>query len=88
MIFVRGVNLSLENAVSDLMYNIIEEAMKLGQSFPNQNLATLFSKISRSTFTKRFISKDNELYDSQFIAYKEIKNIALAIEAVKEGSLF
>ena len=50
--FVGKTNLSLENAVSDSLYKLIEESIKIGQAHPNENPKTLYPKMSRSTFAE------------------------------------
>ena len=48
LFFAGKVNLSLENSVSDSIYWIIYEAIKIGQSYPNQNPSSLYPKVSIS----------------------------------------
>ena len=62
MMFVGKTNLSMENAIGDSIFNLIIEAIKLGQHMPNSNPAALYPQISRTTFTKYFISYANEIY--------------------------
>ena len=52
LMFVGKTNLSLENAVSDSLYKLIEESIKIGQAHPNENPKTLYPKMSRSTFAE------------------------------------
>lgn len=86
LFFAGKVNLSLENSVSDSLYWLIYEAIKIGQSHPNQNPSSLYPKVSRATFTKRFINQGFQLYDELLENYKQIKYVALAVDAGKEGS--
>lgn len=88
LVLVGQLNLSLENAVNESLYELISEAIKLGQRFPTSNPAHLYPKISRTTFTQYFISLGNEIYNDALAKYKEIGNVALAIDAGKEGSKF
>ena len=83
--FVGKTNLSLENAVSDSLYKLIEESIKIGQAHPNENPKALYPKMSRSTFTKLFIDQGLKPYEKRLNDYKTLKNIALAIDAGKEG---
>lgn len=46
LFFAGKVNLLLENSVSDSIYWIIFEAIKIGQSYPNQNPSSLYPKVS------------------------------------------
>lgn len=55
---------------------------------PNSDPATLYPQISRTSFTKYFISYANEIYEAVLSKYREIGNIALAIDAGKEGSKY
>lgn len=50
MMFAGKVNISMENYVNDSLFNLIVEAIKLGQSMLYSDPAAIYTQISRTSF--------------------------------------
>jgi len=59
--FVGKKNISISTSVSDEFYNLLREFYLKGQNNPQIVFETIYPKISRTTFTKRFIMYSESL---------------------------
>ena len=84
--FAGKYNLSMEAAVSNALYKVMEYSFLMGQQNPSASPEEIFPTLNRKKFTKELILAGKEQFQEIITKYKKINFAALSIDAGKIGS--